>query len=106
MNQRLHFLVVRLDQGSSHPKWKDWWDIVHVEFGGVDPDFTGHASIKIVKTYMDAETFRRYCAPSRGKKSYIDDVHVEEITGSSDNYGHDAYREIVRRYYKADLDGS
>ncbi len=104
MERKMHYLLVRLDEGRNHPKWKAWWDIVHGQFGGADLDYTGHAAAKIVRTSMDADDFRRYCAPSRGKKSYIDDVHVEEITGSSDADGHDEYRDIVRRFYKVDLD--
>ncbi len=100
----MRYLTVRLERGLDHPKWKDWWDIVNGEFGGVEVDYVQHHNFKLVKTRMDADTFRQYCSRPRRGKSFADDVKVEEVTRESAAREHRFYLDTIQRYYKDFLD--
>ncbi len=95
------FYLVRLSSGQSHPKWKEWWQKVDNEFNGVEPDYTGHKSMKILQANQSPDDLKTYLSTPEKGNNFAEDVTVKEITKDSVQVEHAGYLEIIQKYFKA-----
>ena len=76
----MRYYRIRLDGGRSHKCYFDWLSATQ-QIGNATVDFASD-NVRLVKTIMSEDELRNFCSKpkDRRRKSFADDVEIEEIT--------------------------